>query len=147
MPEMPHDELGSLVDAIRTRLQTELQTQFASLEEQQAQALAAARRDADQAADARWASQLNAVQEDWNNRLQSEVAAARAEAEQRATEAMRARAEIERQAAGSAERVQTWNRRWRPSWNTRDTNSTASERARAELSTSATLWPNSRPSD
>jgi hypothetical protein len=107
MPEMPHDELRSLVEAIRTRLQTELQTQFASLEEQQAQALAAARRDADQAADARLATQLNAVQEDWSNRLQSEVAAARAEAEQRATEAIRARAEVERRATDAAARAHT----------------------------------------
>ena len=78
---MPQDQLRSAIDALRARLQDELEAQLTSLTERQEQALEEARREAEAAADGRWSAKTERVRAEWAARLESEVAAAKAEAE------------------------------------------------------------------
>jgi chemotaxis protein histidine kinase CheA len=106
MPEMPHDELGNVIDAICARLQTDLQGQLAQLEERHRLAGEQIRRDAESQAAQQWAAKLELVKSEWQTRLDSELAAAAADAERRLTaETKRVRDEAERAAAASGERV------------------------------------------
>ena len=79
MPEEP--PLRGALDAIRSRLQAELEAQLGGIVQHHEDALAAARRDAETEADQRWTSKLDSL---------------RAEADQAAAESLaRVRAEIE----------------------------------------------------
>jgi chemotaxis protein histidine kinase CheA len=103
---MPDDQLHGVLDAIRTRLQAELDAQLNSIGEQHEEALAAARRQAEADAEQRWASKVDAVRSEWSSRLESEVTAARSEAERRmVAESMRLRVEAEQAASESTARV------------------------------------------
>jgi hypothetical protein len=93
---MPQEQLRQIVDALRARLQEELESQLAVLTEQQEQVLETARRNAALEADQRWAAKTESLKAEWAARLDSELAAARAEAERRlVAEAARLRTETE----------------------------------------------------
>jgi len=100
---MPEDQLRSIVDGIRVRLQSELETQLASLADSHEHALAELRRNAEAEAERRWAGKLETARAELTAQLQSEVAAARSEVERRmVADAMRARVEAEQAAAEAA---------------------------------------------
>jgi chemotaxis protein histidine kinase CheA len=104
---MAEDQLRTIVDGIRTRLQADLDTQLGAIAESQGQALAEARRAAEAAADERWAAKLDAIRDELTARMQAEVAAARSEVERTmVAESMRERIEAEQAAADAASRVQ-----------------------------------------
>jgi hypothetical protein len=103
---MAEDSLRSAIDAIRSRLHEELETQLEQLSSRQAAELESARRAAEAEAEQRWAPRVEAVRTEWTTRLESEIAAVRTEAERRmVAEAMRLRVEAEQAAAESAARV------------------------------------------
>jgi chemotaxis protein histidine kinase CheA len=98
--------MRTAIDAIRTRVQAELDAQIAAISDQHAQALAEAQRAAEIEAEQRWSAKVEAVRAEWTTRLDTEVAAARAEAERRIiAESTRIRMEAEQAAAESAARV------------------------------------------
>jgi hypothetical protein len=80
---MIQDQLRETLDAIRVKLQAELDSQIAALGEQQAQAVDDARTAAEQEAERTWTARLASAQDEWASRLQSELAAASAEADRR----------------------------------------------------------------
>jgi chromosome segregation ATPase len=97
---MSHDQLKSAIEAIRVRLQAELDAQMEALGHQQQEAIETARRQADADAHERWAIQLEQVRADWASRLETELAAAAADADRRTVaECTRARLETEQAAA------------------------------------------------
>ena len=103
MRRMPDSHLRDIIENLRSRLQTNLEAEFATLADSHDEALERARREAEALAEQQWASRLEAVHADWDARLQSEITAARAEVERRLTdETSRARAEAEQAAAQSA---------------------------------------------
>ena len=100
---MPEDQLRAIVDGIRARLQSELDTQLTALSESHEHALAELGRNAEAEAERRWAGKLESARAEWTTQLQSEVAAARSEVERRmVAESMRARLEAEQAAAEAA---------------------------------------------
>ena len=103
MPEMAEDQLRSIVDGIRARLQAELDTQLNAVEESHQRALAELRETAEAEAERRWTSTLERERAEWTARLQNEVTAARSDVERTmVAEAMRARVEAEQAAAEAA---------------------------------------------
>ena len=80
---MIQDQLRETLDAIRVKLQAELDSQITALGEQQAQAVKDARTAAEQDAERKWTARLASAQDEWASRLQSELAAAAAEADRR----------------------------------------------------------------
>jgi hypothetical protein len=125
MPEMPDNELRNAIDAICARLQSDLQSQMSALEAKQAEVREQVRREAESKATHEWSARLEQAQTDWHQRLQSELAAAAAEADRRlAAETERARAEADKAAAESAERA-------------RNEAAESAERARKEAAESA----------
>jgi hypothetical protein len=103
---MAEDSLRSAIDAIRSRLHEELETQLEQLSSRHAAELESARRTAEAEAEQRWAPRVEAVRTEWTTRLESEIASVRSEAERRmVAEAMRLRVEAEQAAAESAARV------------------------------------------
>lgn len=103
---MSDDQIQGVLDAIRTRMQAELDAQLSAIGQQHSDAVAAARRQAEAEAEQRWASKVEAVRAEWSSRLESEVASARSEAERRmVAESMRLRVEAEQAAAESTSRV------------------------------------------
>ena len=78
---MAEDQLRNVIDGMRVRLQAELEAQLGSLSESHAQAIEQARRAAEAEAEQRYAASLQAAREELGDRLQSEIAAARAETE------------------------------------------------------------------
>ena len=83
---MIQDQLRDTLDAIRVKLQAELDSQITALGEQQTQAIKQARAAAEQDADRKWAARLETAQGEWTARHQSELAAAAAEANRRLSE-------------------------------------------------------------
>lgn len=103
---MSQDQLRVAIDAVRARLQAELDAQLATIADQHAEALAGAQRAAEIEAEQRWSAKVDAVRAEWTARLDSEVTAARNDAERRfIAESTRARMEAEQAAAESAARV------------------------------------------
>ena len=103
---MSEDQVRSAIDAIRTKLQSELEAELSALGQKQADAVAEARRSAEAAAEQQWKAKVDAVREEWSARLETELRTAREEAERRlAGESERLRGEAERTAAQSASRV------------------------------------------
>ena len=103
---MSQDQLRSAIDAIRTQLQAELEAQLETVDRVQHEAVEAARRAADAEAHERWAVQLEQVRADWASRLETELAAAAAEADRRTVaECTRARLETEQTAAESIAQI------------------------------------------
>src|SRR3954467_777834 len=80
---MPSDALNSEIDALRARLQAELETQLTSLqtklEERHQAELAEARRVTAAEAQEHWSARLHALRTEWGSRLRAEVAGASAE--------------------------------------------------------------------
>jgi hypothetical protein len=104
---MAEDRLRTIVDGIRTRLQTDLETQLGVIAETQEHALAEASRAAEAAADQRWAAKLEATRRELTEQMQAEVAAARSEVERTmVAESLRGRIETEQAAADAASRAQ-----------------------------------------
>jgi hypothetical protein len=104
---MAEEQLRTIVDGIRTRLQADLDTQLGAIAETQEQALAEARRAAEAAADERWAAKLAAMRAELTAQMQAQVAAARSEVERTmVAESLRGRVEAEQAAAEAAGRAQ-----------------------------------------
>lgn len=100
---MAEDQLRSLVDGIRARLQAELDAQLGTVAESHDRALAELRTTTEAEADRRSADALEAARAEWDVRLQSEIQAARSEVERTmVAESMRARLESEQAAAEAA---------------------------------------------
>jgi chemotaxis protein histidine kinase CheA len=97
---MAEEQIRGVIDAIRTKLQAELDAHLGSLVQSHEHALQETRQRADADAEQRWASKLDGIHAQWGTRLQSEVAAARADVERALAEAVsRARSEAEQAAA------------------------------------------------
>jgi hypothetical protein len=97
---MSHSPLREVIDNLRSRLQMELEAELATLADSHDRALDEARRAAEAESEQRWAAKLESVREDWDTRLQAEVAAARGEVErQMVADAMRTRIDAEQAAA------------------------------------------------
>jgi hypothetical protein len=105
---MAEESLREIIDAMRTRIQVELDAQIQALSARHDEAIARARQDAEVEADERWGSKVDAVRAEWSTRLESEVAAARAEADERlVAETTRARTESEERLASESIRVRS----------------------------------------
>lgn len=99
---MAEEHLRGVIDNIRARLQAELE-QLGNLAHTHEQALQETRSRADADAEQRWVGKLDAVHAQWGSRLETEIAAARADVERAlAGEAARARMEAEQTAAEAA---------------------------------------------
>ena len=102
---MPSDALNSEIDALRARLQTELETQLTTiqtkLEERHQAELAEARRVTAAEAREHWSARLDALRAEWASQLRAEVAGACAESA-RAHAAEIARLQAEKSFAISA---------------------------------------------
>ena len=97
---MAEDQLRTVIDGIRSRLHAELEAHLGGLAQTHEQAVVEARRLAEVDAEQRWTAKLADVSGEWNTRLQSEVAAARADVERTLiAEALRVRQEAEQSAA------------------------------------------------
>ncbi len=92
---MAEDQLRSIVEEIRARLQAELDRQLRAAAVSHEHALAELRRTAEADAERRWAAKLETARAEWNARLQSEVAAARSEVERTMDEIARLKAETD----------------------------------------------------
>jgi hypothetical protein len=100
---MAEEQIRGVIDAIRAKLQAELDTHLGSLAQSHEQALQETRQRAETDADQRWSAKLDALHAQWGSRLESEVAAARGEVERALNEAVtRARSEAEQAAAQAA---------------------------------------------
>lgn len=103
---MSEDPVRSAIDAIRTQIQAELETQLGALERQHAAAIESVRQEERAAADQRWTEQMDRVRSDGEARLQSALADAVGEAERRIqAEASRVRLEIEEKGQERLEQV------------------------------------------
>lgn len=130
---MPHDQLRNAIEGIRSRLQAELEAQLTALERQQQDAIDAARRAADVEAHERWMVQLEQVRADWASRLETELAAAAADADRRTVaECTRARLETEQAAAESIAQLRTQAAAESETLKTETQKQIAQERERAE---------------
>jgi hypothetical protein len=99
---VPHDQLRNAIEAIRLRLQAELEAQIRVLDQHQQEAIDIARRAADVEAHEHWAVKLEQIRAEWASRLETELAAAAADADRRTVaECTRARLETEQVAAES----------------------------------------------
>lgn len=98
--------LQQIFDEMRTRLQAELDGQIQAARAREAETAARARQEAEADAEKRWAAKLDSVKAEWAARLESEVSAARAEAEKRLVgESMRLRNEGEQAVADARQRA------------------------------------------
>ena len=103
---MSQDQVRQAIDALRARLQAELDTQLSALTQRQDEAIEAARRTAQNEAEQEWAVRVEAMKAEWTARLDAEVKAVREESERRVqAESARLRAEAEQAATESAGRV------------------------------------------
>jgi hypothetical protein len=99
---MPPDQPRSPLEALQAQLRSALDTHFTGLSQHYEEALAAARREAAEAADRALEERLERERAEWSRKLDAELSAARAEADRRvAEETTKARIQAEQQAAGS----------------------------------------------
>src|SRR4051794_21758519 len=99
MAEEQLPNLNNLIDGLRTRLHEELEVQLRGMAESHARALDHARQAAEAEAEDRCAARLDVVRAEFNTRLETAVASARAEAERAsAADAVRVRREAEQAA-------------------------------------------------
>ncbi len=100
---MAEDQLRTIIDGVRARLQAELESHLSTLAESHEQALENARRRAAVEAEQQWISKLDEARSEFDTRLQAEVKAAREHVEKTlADESTRWRAEAEQAAAQAA---------------------------------------------
>ena len=100
---MAEDSLRSAIDAIRSRLHEELETQLAQITTRHAEEVESVRRAAEADAEQRWSARVEEVRNEWTARLESETANVRADAERRVVaESTRLRVEAEQAAAEKA---------------------------------------------
>jgi hypothetical protein len=103
---MADNDVRSMIDTIRTRLQTELDAQLATLELDHKEAVERARRDVEERVNQDWSTRLDAAREEWQGRLQSQLSEAAAEAERRVSaETAKVRADVEQVTEESTARV------------------------------------------
>jgi hypothetical protein len=103
MAKMAEDSLRSAIDAIRSRLHEELETQLAQIGSRHAEEVDNVRRAVETDADQRWSARVDEVRDEWTVRHEAEVAEIRADAERHLiAESTRLRVEAE---AAAAERV------------------------------------------
>lgn len=103
---MAEDPLHDIIDAVRTRLQDELETQFRAVSERHHEALDAARQRIEAEAEERWARRLQAVRAESEEEARAAMAATRAEMEHEAAdETARLRADADRQLQAETSRL------------------------------------------
>lgn len=103
---MAEDPLHDIIDAVRRRLEAELETQLRTVSERHQQALAATRQQIEAEAEQRWAGRLDAAKAESEAQCQAAIAAARADsAQQAADEIDRRLAEAEQRTAEAVARV------------------------------------------
>ena len=108
---MTGESLREVIDAVRTRVQAELEAQLTVVTQRHEAALASARQDAERQAEAHWTAVLDGRTTDEQQERQAVIAAARAEADRRASdEIARVRADAERWVSEEAERIRTTSR-------------------------------------
>jgi hypothetical protein len=130
---MAEDSLRSAIDAIRSRLHEELDTQLAQITTRHADEVESARRAVEAEAEQRWAARVEEVRNEWTSRLDSEVAAVRADAERRmVAEMARLRGEAEQAAAERAAVLREEVERTLSEERARAEQQLAGERSRAE---------------
>jgi hypothetical protein len=133
MQKMAEDSLRSAIDAIRSRLHEELETQLAQIATRHAEEVESARGAAEADAEQRWSARVEEVRREWAARLESEVAAVRADAERRmVAESTQLRVEAEQAAAERASAVREELERALREERARAEEQLAGERARAE---------------
>lgn len=99
---MAEDQLRTVIDGIRARLQAELESHLGSLADTHHQALHETRRNVEADAEQKWTAKLDEERAGWGARLHSEIAAARADAERlAAAEVTRVRLEADQSAAAA----------------------------------------------
>jgi putative methionine-R-sulfoxide reductase with GAF domain len=130
---MAEDSLRSAIDAIRSRLHEELETQLAHLTARHADEVEGARRAAEADAEQRWSARVDEVRNEWTARLESEVANVRSDAERRmVAESTRLRVEAEQAAAERAAATREELERAVAEERSRAEQQLAEERSRAE---------------
>ena len=103
---MAEDQLRTLIDDIRSRLQAELEAHLGTVTETHEREIESARRQVESDTAQRWRSKLDDVRTEWEARLQSEVAATRSDVQgQMVAESTRLRLEAEQAAAEAAARA------------------------------------------
>jgi hypothetical protein len=102
---MAEDQLRPIVDAIRARLEAELESHLGSLAQTHSAALEEARRAAGAEAERRWSAKLDETRREWDARLTTELAAARAEVERASAEVQHVRDETERLTAEASSQL------------------------------------------
>src|SRR5215210_3316973 len=97
---MGEDQLRTVIDGIRARLQAELETHLGSLADTHHQTVQEARRAAESDAEHKWTAKLEEERAGWSARRDSEMASVRAEADRlSAAEVARVRLAAEQAAA------------------------------------------------
>ena len=135
---MAYEQLRSAIEGIRSQLQVELEAQLKILERQQQEAVDVARRAADVEAHERWVVQLEQVRVDWASRLETELAAAAADADRRTVaECTRARLETEQAAAETIAQIRTQAAADTENARSESQKQVAAERERAESAVAA----------
>ena len=105
---MAEDQLRTLIDGIRSRLQAELEAHMGTVTETHEREIENARRQVESDTAQRWRSKLDDVRTEWDARLQSEVAATRSDVQrQMVDESTRLRLEAEQAAAEAAARARS----------------------------------------
>ena len=93
---MSQDQLRGAIDALRTRIQAEFDSQLSALEQQQAQAEDTARRSARAEADAHWTAEIDRLRTEWSANMETALTQTAAEADRRLADGIeRTRIEVE----------------------------------------------------
>jgi hypothetical protein len=100
---MSQDQLRGAIDALRSRIQAEFDSQLTAIEQQQAQAVDDVRRSARAEADAHWTAEIDRLRAEWSSSMESALSQAAAEADRRLADGIeRTRIEVEEHAGARA---------------------------------------------
>jgi hypothetical protein len=100
---MSQDQLRSAIDALRTRIQAEFDSQLNAIDQQQAQALDEVRRTVRAEADAHWTAEIDRMRAEWSATMDNALSQAAADADRRLADGIeRTRIEVEEQAGARA---------------------------------------------
>jgi hypothetical protein len=138
---MPEDQIQDIIDGIRSRVQSELDSQLSTIAERHNHAVGRARQTAEAEAEQRWTARLESTEAEWALRLDADITAARAEAEREWQEKLEStRNELSSRldadiTAARAEAEREWQARLestRSEWSSRLDAEVAAARAEAE---------------
>ena len=100
---MSQDQLRGAIDALRTRIQAEFDSQLSALEQQQAQAEDTVRRSTRAEADAHWTAEIDRLRAEWSANMETALTQSAAEADRRVADGIeRTRIEVEEHAGARA---------------------------------------------